>query len=142
MTEQITSLTTGLMHTEVIKERFGEIHGRIEITLTLRAEVDPDDMQRQLAARRLDQGVRRQVIEREQRLAWLEKELRATPIKKLTLGGNDRRGSEQQEKDSVVLDVAMIRAEASKGNPLAQSGLGLMYLLGQEVPRSDSLAFT
>src|SRR5215831_9151376 len=44
MTEQITSLTAGLMHTEVIKEEFGEVNGRLQITLTVRAEVDPDDI--------------------------------------------------------------------------------------------------
>lgn len=55
ITEQITTLTAGLMRTEIIKEEFGEINGHLQITLTLRADVDPDDIQKQLAARRVDQ---------------------------------------------------------------------------------------
>jgi hypothetical protein len=58
ITEQIDTLTAG-----VIKEEFGEINGRLQIMLNLKAEVDPDDIQKQLAARRVDQGVRKQVTD-------------------------------------------------------------------------------
>ena len=54
ITEKITTLTAGLMRAEVIKEEFGEVNGRLQITLTLKAHVDPDDIQKRLAAQRVD----------------------------------------------------------------------------------------
>ena len=140
ITEKITTLTAGLMRAEVIKEEFGEVNGRLRITLTIKADVDPDDIQKQLAARRVDQGVRKQVTEQEQRLAQLEEQLRTMLEEMRTVGGSQPRGSEQQEKNPVVPDVAEIRPRANKGDAEAQSTLGIMYQLGRGVPQSDTEA--
>ena len=77
ITEQINTLTAGVMRTEVVKEEFGEVNGRLQITLTLKSEVDPDDIRKQLAERRVDQKVRNQVVEQAERLRKLEENLRA-----------------------------------------------------------------
>ena len=139
ITEQITTLTAGIMKTEVIKEEFGEVNGRLQITLTVKAEVDPDDIQKQLAARRVDQGVRKQVTEQAQRLAQVEEQLRTMMEEMRSVGGAQPRGSEQQGKDPTVLDVAeiaaKIRARANKGDAVAQVWLGLRYEKGHGVPQ-------
>ena len=140
ITEQITTLTAGIMKTEVIKEEFGEVNGRLQLTLTLKADVDPDDIQKQLAARRVDQGVRNQVTEQAQRLAQLEEQLRAMMKQMRTVDGSQPRGSDQQGKDPVVPDVAEIRARANKGDAEAQDNLGLMYELGGRVAQNDTEA--
>ena len=128
------------MRAEVIKEEFGEVNGRLQITLTLKADIDPDDIQKQLAARRVDQGVRKQVTEQAQRLVELEEQLRTMMEEMRTVGGSQPRRSEQQGKDPVVPDVAAIRARANKGVADAQNTLGIMYELGRGVPQSDTEA--
>jgi hypothetical protein len=35
------------MKTEIIKEDFQDVEGRLQLTLILKAEVDPDDIQKQ-----------------------------------------------------------------------------------------------
>ena len=140
ITEKITTLTAGLMRAEVIKEEFGEVNGRLQITLTLKADIDPDDIQKQLAARRVDQGVRKEVTEQAQRLAQFEEQLRTMMEKMRTVDGPQRRGSEQQGKDTDVADAAAIRTRANKGEARAQGTLGNMYQLGRGVPRSDTEA--
>ena len=136
VTEKITTLTAGLMRTEVTKEEFGEVNGRLQITMTLKAEVDPDDIQKQLAARRFDQGVRNQVTEQAQRLAQLEEQLLTMMEQVRPVDGSQPRESEQPGKNPVVPDVAEIRARANKGDAQAQIYLGVMYEKGQSVPRN------
>src|SRR5215471_8873813 len=140
LTEQITSITAGLMRTEIIKEEFGEVNGRLQITLTVKADVDPDDVQKQLAARRADEGVRKQVTEQQQRMAYLEEQLRMMMERMGTVGGERHRESEQQRKDSTIPDLASIRERANQGDAQAQNTLGMMYYLGRGVPQSDTEA--
>ena len=75
--EQINTLAAGVMRSEVIKEEFGEINGRYQMTLTIKAEVDPDDIHRQLAARQVDKTVRDTVAAQQERLKRLEAQLDA-----------------------------------------------------------------
>lgn len=143
MTERITTLTAGIMKTEVVKETFGDVNGRLQITLTVKADIDPDDIQKQLAAQRADQGVRKQVKEQEQRIEGLETQLLAMMQDRRSLGENQRGGSKPSTKSTVDpddLDVYFIREFASEGNANAQAYLGQMYLTGKGVPRSDSEA--
>ena len=131
ITDQINTLAAGVMRSEVIKEEFGEVNGRLQITLTVKAHVDPDDIQKQLAAKRADQGVRKQVAEQQQRIEELENQLRAMMKEMRTAGGSERRG---------LPDVVTIREEARKGDADAQAYLGAMYVIGEGVPQSDSEA--
>ena len=138
ITEQIDTLAAGVMRTEVIKEEFGEIHGRLQITLTLKAEVDPDDIHRQLAARRVDQGVRKQVTEQQQRLAQLEEELSSMMKEMRSTAGIALPGT--QKKDGGTPDTPAVRERANRGDAEAQNNLGLLYDTGQGVPQDYATA--
>lgn len=126
------------MRTEIIKEEFGEINGHLQITLTLRADVDPDDIQKQLAARRVDQTVRRQVREQEQRLQWLEEQLRKM-TEEIRSASRSQSGESEQHRQSATdrFDIDSIRARANNGDADAQYFLGAMYQLGRGVPKSE-----
>ena len=137
ITEQITTLTAGIIRTEVVKEEFGEVSGRLQITLTVKADVDPEDIQRQLETKRANQDVRKQVKDQEQRIEELENQLRAMMKEMRTASETERRGSEQQGKSDVLRDVVTIRELASKGDATAQAYLGYMYRTGTGVPQSD-----
>ena len=139
MTERITTLTAGIMKTEIVKEEFGNVNGRLHMTLTVKADVDPDDIQRQLAAKRADQGVRKQVKEQEQRIEELETHLRAMMQDMRSLGENRRGGSKQSTKSTEGPEVDMIRELASEGNANAQAYLGQMYLIGKDRSYGDAV---
>lgn len=139
MTERITTLTAGVMKTDVVKEEFGDVKGRLHMTLTVKADVDPDDIQRQLAEKRADQGVRKQVKEQEQRIGELETHLRAMMQGMRSLGENQRGGSKQSTESTVDPEVYLIRKLASEGKANAQAYLGQMYLIGKDRSYSDAL---
>ena len=138
ITEQIDTLAAGVMRTEVIKEEFGEVNGRLQITLTLKAEVDPDDIHRQLAARRVDRGVRKQVTEQGQRLAQLEEELSSMMKEMRSTAGNAHPGP--QKNDGETPDMAVVRERANRGDAEAQLNLGFLYANGQGVPQDYAMA--
>jgi TPR repeat protein len=140
MTERMTTLTAAIMKTEVVKEEFGDVHGRLQMTLTVKADVDPDDIQRQLAAKRADQGVRKQVKEQEQRIEELETQLRAMQDRR-SLGENQRGGSKQSTQSTDDLEVYFIRDLASEGHANAQAYLGLMYVTGKHKSYSDAVVW-
>ena len=139
MTERITTLTAGIMKTEVVKEEFGDVHGRLQMTLTVQADVDPDDIQRQLATQRADQGVRKQVKEQEQRIEDLETQQRAMLQGMRSLGENQRGGSKQSAKSTDDPEVHFIRELASEGHADAQAYMGLMHVTGQNRSYSDAV---
>lgn len=139
MTERVTTLTAGIMKTEVVKEEFGDVHGRLQMTLIVKADVDPDELQRQLAATRADQGVRKQVKEQEQRIRELETQLLAMMQGMRSLGENQRGGSKQSTKSTVDLDDYFIRELANEGSAIAQAYLGLMYVTGKHKSYSDAV---
>jgi TPR repeat protein len=138
ITEQINTLAAGVMRTEVIKEEFGEINGRLQMTLTLKAAVDPDDIHRQLAARRVDQGVRKQVTEQGQRLAQLEEELSSMKKEMRSTAGNALPGL--PKKDDGTPDTVAVRDRANRGDAEAQNNLGTMYYWGHGVPQDYAKA--
>jgi len=139
ITERMTTLTAGIMKTDVVKEEFGDVKGRLQITLTVKADIDPDDLQRQLAAQRADQGVRKQVNEQEQRIEELETQQRAMMQGRRSLGENQRGGSKQSTKSTVDLDDYLIRELASEGHANAQAYLGLKYVTGKDRSYSDAV---
>jgi hypothetical protein len=107
--------------------------------LTVKADVDPDDIQRQLAATRADQGVRKQVKEQDQRIEELETHLRAMMQDRRSRGENLRGGSQQSAESSVDPEVYLIRELASEGHANAQAYLGLMYVTGKHKSYSDAV---
>jgi hypothetical protein len=138
ITERLTTLTAGIMKTEVVKEEFGDVKGRLHMTLTVKADVDPDDIRRQLAATRADQGVRKQVKEQEQRMAELETHLRMMMQGMQSLGDNQRGGSKQSTKSTVDPEVYFMRELANEDHANAQAYLGLMYVTGKDRSYSDA----
>jgi TPR repeat protein len=141
ITEQINTLAAGVMRTEVIKEDFGEINGRSQMTLTLKVEVDPDDIRKQLAERRVDQKVRNQVVEQAERLKKLEESLSAMMEEMRTKGGDaPRRAQKQNDLLPSATDLATIRERANAGDTQAQNLLGDMYVVGKNFPQDYAIA--
>ncbi len=139
ITERITTLTAGIVKTEVVKEEFGDVNGRLRMTLTVKADVDSDDIQRQLAAKRADQGVRKQVNEQEQRIEELETQQRAMMQGLRSLDENQRGGSKQSTKSTFDPGVYFIREYANEGSAIAQAYLGLVYVTGKDRSYSDAV---
>lgn len=136
ITEQINTLAAGVMRTEVVKEEFGEVNGRLQITLTLKSEVDPDDIRKQLAERRVDQKVRNQVVEQDERLKKLEEILSAMMEEMRTKGGDAPRSPQKQNPVLLTAtDIATIRERANAGDAQAQNLLARMYVVGKNVPK-------
>jgi uncharacterized protein len=136
ITEQINTLAAGVMRTEVVKEEFGEVNGRLQITLTLKSEVDPDDIRKQLAERRVDQKVRNQVVEQDERLKKLEESLSAMMQEMRTKGGDAPRSPQKQNPVlPTATDIATIRERANAGDAQAQNLLARMYVVGKNVPK-------
>jgi TPR repeat protein len=141
ITEQINTLAAGVMSTEVIKEDFGEINGRSQMTLTLKVEVDPDDIRKQLAERRVDQKVRNQVVEQAERLKKLEESLSAMMEEMRATGGDaTRRPQKQNDLLPSATDLATIRERANAGDAQAQNLLGNMYVVGKNLPQDYATA--
>jgi hypothetical protein len=141
ITEQINTLTAGVMRSEVVKEEFGEANGRLQITLTLKSEVDPDDIRKQLAERRVDQKVRSQVVEQAERLKKLEESLRAMMEEMRTTAGDaPRRPQKQNDILPTAADLATIRERANAGDAQAQNLLGNMYVVGKNLPQDYATA--
>ena len=138
MTERMSTLTAGIMKTNAVKEEFGDVNGRLQITLTVKADIDPDDIQKQLAAQRADQGVRKQVKEQEQRIEELETHLRAMQDMR-SLSENQRGGSKQSTARTDDLTVYFIRDLANEGHADAQAYLGLMYVTGKHKSYGDAV---
>ena len=141
ITEQINTLAAGVMHTEVIKEEFGEVNGRYQMTLTLKSEVDPDDIRKQLAERRVDQKVRNQVVAQAERLKKLEESLRAMMEEMRATGGDaPRHPQKQTDLLPTATDLAAIRERASAGDVKAQNFLGYIYEAGKYLPQDYATA--
>ena len=141
ITEQINTLAAGVLRTEVMKEAFGEINGRSQMTLTLKVEVDPDDIRKQLAERRVDQKVRNQVVEQAERLKKLEESLSAMMAEMRTTGGDaTRRPQKQHDLLPSATDLATICARANAGDAQAQNILGDLYVVGKSLPQDYTTA--
>jgi hypothetical protein len=141
ITEQIDTLAVGIMRTEVVKEYFGEVDGRLQITLTLKSDVDPDDIQKQLAERRVDQKVRDQVVAQAERLKKLEGSLSAMMEDMRTKGGDaSRRPQKRNDMLPTPTDLATIRDGANSGDAKAQNLLGNMYVVGKTLPQDYTIA--
>jgi uncharacterized protein len=109
--------------------------------LTLKSEVDPDDIRKQLAERRVDQKVRNQVVEQAERLKKLEESLSAMMEEMRTKGGDaPRRPKKQNAMLPTATDLATIRERANAGDAQAQNLLGNMYVVGKNLPQDYAIA--
>jgi TPR repeat protein len=99
------------------------VHAATEITLAVKANIDPDDIQKELGDQRAELGVRKQVNNQVQRSS----------------GENQRGGSKQKAKSTDDMEVYFIRELASEGHADAQAYLGLMYITGKDRSYSDAV---
>jgi len=139
ITEQISTLATGVMRTELIKEEFGEANGRLQLTLTVKSQVDPDNLQKQLAARLVDAGVREDVAVQKERLKRLEAQLEA--IQRQQSGQAPGRAPASPPIDISAADLQMVQTQAAQGNAKAQYVLGLIYAKGRGMPQDYVRAY-
>jgi hypothetical protein len=75
--DKITSFAAAVMQVKDAKEEVSFQQGHMTMTLTLTAQVDLTEVRKQLAARKLDAGVRDDMAAQKERLKFLEAQLEA-----------------------------------------------------------------
>ena len=124
--DKITSFAAAVMQVKDTKENFGFENGHMTLTLKLTAQVDLEEVRKQLAARQLDAGVREDVAMQKERLKRLEAQLEAMQNQQ-QVGQTPGRGSASPPSDISAEDcLASIRFEDWRQLELRgpSSGLG------------------
>ena len=134
--DKITSFAAAVMHVKDTKETVSFQQGHMTMTLTLKVDVDLTEMRKQLAARKVDAGVRDDVAAQKDRLKRLEAQLEAMIRRQQ---GEQFSG---QAPDSPPIDISAeeVQRWADQGNVDAQYILGEMYFFGNGVPQDYAKA--
>jgi uncharacterized protein len=130
--DKITSFAAAVMQVKATKEEVGFENGHITLTLTLTATVDSAEVQKLLAARQLDAGVRDDVAVQQERLKRLEAQLEAMQRQ---IGNAPRQTPAPSPSGISAAEVQTLTALATQGNVDAQDRLGWMYAFGEGVPQ-------
>lgn len=137
--DKITSFAAAVMQVKNTKEEIGFQQGHMTLTLTTTAQVDLEEVRKQLAARQLDAGVRDTVVAQQERLKRLESQLEA--IQQQRQGGQvSAQKSTPQVSDISAADLEKLETQAAQGDAEAQVSLGLMYLIGKGVNQDYRMA--
>ena len=128
--DKITSFAAAVMQVKDTKEEVGFQQGHMTLTLTMSAEVDLEEVRKQLAARQVDAGMREDVAVQKERLKRLETQLEAMQ-REMQLAP----GRTPSTPTSVIsaADLQILRKQAAQGNATAQAHLGLLYTTGRGV---------
>ena len=130
--DKITSFAAAVMQVKATKEEVGFENGHITLTLTLTATVDSAEVQKLLAARQLDAGVRDDVAVQQERLKRLEAQLEAMQRQ---IGNAPGQTPTPSPSGISAAEVQTLTALATQGNVDAQDRLGWMYAFGEGVPQ-------
>ena len=122
--DKITSFAAAVMQVKDTKEEVNFQQGHMTMTLKLTAQVDLEEVRKQLAAHQLDTGVRDTVAAQQERLKRLEAQLEAM----------------QRPKRISDAETQMLMAHAVQGNVDAQDRLGWQYAFAEGVPRDYIMA--
>ena len=138
--DKITSFAAAVMHVKDSKEEVGFQQGHITLTLTTTAQVDLEEVRKQLAARQLDAGVRDTVAAQQERLKRLEAQLEVMQQQTRQGGQSSGQTTTPPASDISAEDLEMIKTRAAKGDAHAQAEVGLRYALGQGAPQDYAMA--
>ena len=137
--DKIASFAAAVMQVKDTKENFGFENGHMTMTLTLKVDVDLEEVRKQLAARQVDAGVRDDVAAHQERLKRLEVQLEAMQ-KQQQLGQAPGRVPASPPSNISAADLQMLRTRAAQGDAKAQVHLGMLYNLGEGIPQDYTQA--
>jgi TPR repeat protein len=130
--DKITSFAAAVMQVRDTKEKVGFENGHMTLTLTTTAQVDLEEVRKQLDARQVDAGVREDVAVQKESLKRLEAQLEAMQREMQLAPG---RTPSPPTSEISAADVQTLRTRAAQGNAGGQVRLGLLYAEGRGVPK-------
>ena len=138
--EMITSIAAAVMQVKATKEKVGSQQGHKSLTLRLTAQVDLAEVRKQLAARQLDVGMRKDVAAaQKERLKHLEAQFVAM-LKQQQGGQSSGHAPASPPNDISIDDLQRLHERAARGDASAQVELGLRYGVGDGVVQDYALA--
>lgn len=75
--DQISSYSAAVLSVEILKEDFGFDNGHNTLTITVKADVDVDDVQKRLAAIVADKSLQERITAQQQQIQQLEQQVQA-----------------------------------------------------------------
>ena len=136
--DQITSFAAAVMQVKDTKEEVSFQQGHMTMTLKLTAQVNLEEVRKQLAARQFDAGVRDDVAAQKERLKRLEAQLEV--MQQQQSGQSSGREPASPPSDIASPDLQWLKAQAAQGDAEAQVKLGYMYDFGKGIPQDYATA--
>ncbi len=136
--DKITSFAAAVMQVKDSKEEVGFQQGHMTLTLKLTAQVDLEEVRKQLAAHQVDASVRDTVAAQQERLKRLEAQLQA--MQRQQDGKAFGHAPASPPIDISAEDLQTLHTRAAQGFADAQTNLGVLYYMGQGVPRDYTKA--
>ena len=137
--DKITSFAAAVMQVKDTKEEVGFQQGHMSLTLKHTAQVDLAEVRNQLATRQLDAGVRDDVAAQQERLKRLEAQFEVMQ-KQQQLGQAPGRAPASPPSNISAADLQTLRTRAGQGDAKAQVHLGMLYNLGEGIPKDYTQA--
>ena len=135
--DKITSFAAAVMQIKDTKEEIGFQQGQMTLTLTTTAQVDLDEVRKQLAARQLDAGLRDTVTTQQERLKRLEAQFEAMQQQRGQAPGGAATSSPSEVS---IEELRTLQTQAAQGEAEAQVRLGWLYVIGEDVPQDYAQA--
>jgi hypothetical protein len=126
--DTITSFAAAVMQVKDSKENFGFENGHMTLTMTIKADVDLEEVHKQLAA-----GVRDDVAAQKERMKRLETQLET--MNRQQRGQSSGHAPASPPIDISAEDLETLRTQAAQGDVQAQVELGFRYKHGEGVPK-------
>jgi TPR repeat protein len=136
--DTITSFATAVMQIKDTKENFWFENGHMKKTLTTTAQVDLEEVRKQLAARQVDASVRDDVAMQKERLKRLEAQLEE--MQRHQGGQSSGLTPASPPSDILAAERQTLRTQAAQGDADAQYTLGTLYEFGIGVPQDYTKA--
>ena len=135
--DKITSFTAAVMQVKDTKEEVSFQQGHMTMTLKLTAQVDLEEVRKQLAERHVDASVRDDVAMQKERLKRLETQLEEM---RQQIGKATGQTPAPPPNNIAAAELQTLTAQAIQGNAEAQGRLGWLYAFGEGVPQDYLLA--
>jgi TPR repeat protein len=137
--DQISSYSGAILSVEVVKEAFEFHNGTNSLTLTVKADVDFEEVRKRLVAILADKGLQAKVDGQGRKIRLLEEKVLVLNEK---LGGASTNVQDEVRKDRNAELVSYYRLGAERGEAESQFYLGLAYAQGEGVPQDFTQAVT
>ena len=135
--DQISSYSAAILSVAVVKEAFEFHDGTNSLTLTVRADVDFEEVRKRLVAILADKGLQAKVDAQERKIRRLEEKVQTLNEK---LGGASTNVQDEVRKDRDAELVTYYRLGAERGEAESQFYLGLASAEGKGAPQDFTQA--